>query len=125
MARDLEDVVIQIKNIYGYPSFADFISSDPDRRTVMYRRFNFLSARNLLNFQSELSKLEVQLLAFDWEDFQKAKGSEFDDTKGDWNLLQEKARDATSMEKQRLDLIMRIYEVLEKYSKLIAMALAG
>jgi hypothetical protein len=49
MARDPEDVVIQIKDIHGYPSFADFISSDPDRRTVMYRRFDFLSARNLLS----------------------------------------------------------------------------
>jgi hypothetical protein len=76
-------------------------------------------------FQSELSELETQLLAFDREDFQKAKGSEFDDSKGDWNLLQEKARDATSMEKRRLDLVMRIREVLEKYGKPINMALVG
>lgn len=125
MDRDPEDVMIQIKSIHGYPSFADFISSDPDRRTVMYRRFDFLSARNLLYFQSELSELEAQLFAFDREDFQKAKGSDFDESRGDWNMLQEKARDATSMEKQRLDLVMRIREILEKYGKPIAMALAG
>ena len=91
----------------------------------MYRRFDFLSARNLLYFQSELSELEAQLLAFDREDFQKAKGSEFDGSKGNWNLFLEKARDTKSMEKQRLDLVMRIREVLEKYGKPIAMALAG
>ncbi|KAI4228054.1 MAG: hypothetical protein LQ349_006609 [Xanthoria aureola] len=50
----------------GYPSFAHFISQDGD--AAIYRRYESLSARNLLYLQSELHELEGQLEALDAED---------------------------------------------------------
>jgi hypothetical protein len=44
------------KHLSGYPSFAAFISQDPD--AAIYRKFERLSARNLLYLQSELHHLE-------------------------------------------------------------------
>jgi hypothetical protein len=50
----------------GYPSFAEFITQDQD--AAIYRKFERLSARNLLYLQSELHDLEGQLQALDEED---------------------------------------------------------
>jgi hypothetical protein len=47
----------------GYPSLANFISSDRD--FFVFRRFNNLAARNLLYLQDELIELEEKLNAID------------------------------------------------------------
>jgi hypothetical protein len=43
----------------GYPRYAAFIANDEDRSTTIYRRFERLSARNLLYLETELSELEA------------------------------------------------------------------
>ncbi|KAF2023207.1 hypothetical protein EK21DRAFT_105440 [Setomelanomma holmii] len=43
------------------PSVADLISSDPDRTSLVFRRFDKLAARSLLYLQSELADLEAKL----------------------------------------------------------------
>jgi hypothetical protein len=47
----------------GYPSFATFIARDQD--AAIYRKYEHLSARNLLYLQSEIHELEEQLYALD------------------------------------------------------------
>jgi hypothetical protein len=58
----------------GYPSFAAFIHQDPD--AAIYRKFERLSARNLLYLQSELHDLEGQLQALDREDTEDAENED-------------------------------------------------
>ena len=45
--------------VMGYPRYAAFIASDEDRSTTIYRRFERLSARNLLYLETELQELEA------------------------------------------------------------------
>ncbi|KAM7213887.1 hypothetical protein V8F06_010706 [Rhypophila decipiens] len=52
----------------GFPSLAAFIASDPDRTAGIFKRFDRLAARNLLNIQAELAELQLQLDIFDDED---------------------------------------------------------
>ncbi|KAF1836973.1 hypothetical protein BDW02DRAFT_566567 [Decorospora gaudefroyi] len=52
----------------GYPSLANFIASDRDRTTLIYKRFDNLAARNLLYLQSELAELQAKQVVFDQED---------------------------------------------------------
>lgn len=47
----------------GFPTFAAYIASDPE--LAIYRKFDFLSARNLLYLQGELITLEAELKEFD------------------------------------------------------------
>ena len=47
------------QHIMGYPRFAAFIANDEDRSTTIYRRFERLSARNLLYLETELQELEA------------------------------------------------------------------
>ncbi|PGH23556.1 hypothetical protein AJ80_02336 [Polytolypa hystricis UAMH7299] len=51
----------------GYPALASWISSDPDDEGFIFRRFSRLSARNLLNLQSQLISIEKQLDDLDSE----------------------------------------------------------
>jgi len=51
----------------GYPSLAEWISRDPDYETLIFRRFDRLAARNLLNLQSELIAIETRLDRLDEE----------------------------------------------------------
>ncbi|KAL8668306.1 MAG: hypothetical protein Q9168_007064 [Polycauliona sp. 1 TL-2023] len=50
----------------GYPSFAHFIAQDGD--AAIYRKYESLSARNLLYLQSELHELEGELEVLDAAD---------------------------------------------------------
>ena len=69
MFPDVEDGKIQVHYLKGYPSLAAFIASDKDESTAIYRRFDRLSVRNLLLFQSELAELGAQQDSLDEEDF--------------------------------------------------------
>lgn len=57
--------------LQGYPTFADFIAADAD--AAIYRRFESLSARNLLYLQSELHELEAELNELDAIDVKERK----------------------------------------------------
>lgn len=65
---DLEVMSASTRRLDGYPTFAEFIAKDKD--AAIYRRFENLSARNLLYLQSELHDLERQLEELDRKDAQ-------------------------------------------------------
>ncbi|KAF6798239.1 hypothetical protein CMUS01_15725 [Colletotrichum musicola] len=52
----------------GYAAVAEWMARDVDNETLIYRRFDELSARCILNLQSELLELEEQLQKLDEED---------------------------------------------------------
>lgn len=52
----------------GFPSLSNFIASDRDGTSAIFKRFNRLAARNLLILQSELAGLEAKLDEYDRED---------------------------------------------------------
>jgi hypothetical protein len=54
----------------GYPTFSAFIARDQD--AAIYRKYESLSARNLLYLSSEIHELEGQLKALDEEDFKSS-----------------------------------------------------
>ena len=63
---DLQAMSAPTRRLEGYPTFAAFIAKDKD--AAIYRRFETLSARNLLYLQSELHDLEGQLEELDRKD---------------------------------------------------------
>jgi len=115
MYSDLEKDAVELKYVHGYPSLADFIASDPEHSTTIYRRFDFLSARNLLFLQSELVELEADLRRFDQEDLRNTQ-TEDSDSARDFKTFHEKAKDAQSGEAKRLKLQLLIREKLKEYS---------
>lgn len=58
--RDVEAGRCSARSLDGFPSLAEFIASDPDHTSLVFRRFDKLAARNLLYLQSELAELEAK-----------------------------------------------------------------
>ncbi len=124
----------------GYPRYSAFISSDEDKSTTIFRRFQRLSARNLLYLESELAELEAEQDRLDEE---SSKDQYLQMSAQSWELLclQGTARNSTMEDKvendddesnldehrarieaaaqQRLHLALRIREVLKTYRKLL------
>jgi hypothetical protein len=52
----------------GFPRTAAWIAADPNKTSAIYKRFEALSARNLLHLQGRLAALEAHQIRFDLED---------------------------------------------------------
>lgn len=117
MNTDVENEAVKVHYLIGYPSLANFIASDKNKSTAIFRRFDRLGARNLLYLQSEIAELEARQDAFDAHDL----GTLTTDQKGDmrdWKLFVEKAKDDNNArEKDRMELIKEIREKMKEYSK--------
>ena len=102
--------------VEGYPSLAAFIASDCDKSTSIYRRFDRLSARNLLYLQSELMELEAQQDQLDAEDL---RGSlEYKKSARNWQYLRHRASTIDNVrEKERLRVVKEIREKIKEYSR--------
>ena len=86
----------------GYPALAAWIGRDPDNETFVFRKFDRLSARNLLHLQCQLIQLEDEI---DKLDDEARKSSNLDTRQASrrWEKLKELAADPTRPEKARLN----------------------
>ena len=73
------------ERLEGYPEFAEFVASDRD--AAIYRKFERLSARNLLYQQSELHDLERQLEEIDREDAEDIENEAAQKSSVDWQYF--------------------------------------
>ena len=114
MPSDVEKDSVKIHYLKGYPSLAAFIASDKDKSTAIYRRFDRLSARNLLYLQSELADLQAQQDAFDEED--RNAGIEAKGIASNWEAFRKKAAEADNGgQKERMELIKEIRGKMKEY----------
>ena len=99
----------------GFSQVAAFIAEDIDRTTTIYRRFDRLSAKNLLYLQSRLQQLEAQDDAIDDEDLINPTT---DATKGatSWEDL-ERLAFVNKREKQRMELAEQIEVTIAAYRR--------
>jgi hypothetical protein len=106
---------IQTQHLSGYLSLASFITSDRDRTTLIYNRFDELAARNLLYLQSELAELQHPQRSFDQEDL--SSNLTTDNKKCARNFLDfSLAAEAQDQEqKERWDLMLRIRGLLKEH----------
>lgn len=104
---------MSIMNDHGYPAIAKFIAQDPDHETFVFRRFDELTARNLLNMQSELLALQEDLAQIDKE---ANSGSDLDLSLSmrSWRVMEQKAKSNDKV-KESLNLAAKLEMKLEKY----------
>jgi len=118
MPKDLEKDTLQVRYINGYPSLAAFMASDDDKSTSVYRRFDRLSARNLLYLQSELVELDAQQETLDVKDaLDLNAATEEMESVRDWRTLKARANEAGNLrEKEQLRTALEIREKIKEYS---------
>jgi hypothetical protein len=99
----------------GYRAVAAWISRDPDNETFIYRRFDQLSARNLLYLQSELLALERHLERLDAETA-KSADMELKDSARRWEIFSKNAENRVE-ERARMNLVIEIRAKIKEYRK--------
>jgi len=109
----------------GFPRVASKIASDPDKTTTIYRRFDRLSARNLLYLEAELAELEALQDKQDADDLQFRRNDDATDRcHRDWNMFEscanEKDEDVNvlnQLQAEKMALALKIKEKLKEYHR--------
>ncbi|KAK5217409.1 hypothetical protein LTR72_009526 [Exophiala xenobiotica] len=127
---DIEKDAIKLHYISGFQDLASFISSDIDGDATIFRRFETLSARNLLYLQSEMAELEALQARYDKEDAEEAskEGSGWSTIRScgkDWNAFEREANSPTPSTrdhfKKRMELVLTIRSKLKEYREALLM----
>lgn len=102
----------------GYPALASWIARNPDYDTFVFRRFDKLSARNLLHLESQIAQLEWELDSCDQEAMWKSRN---DVGTGhairNWEVFSESAKDSNLLEHRQMVLVSEISAKLKEYRK--------
>ena len=102
----------------GFADVARWIALDSDGETSIYRRFQELSARNILYLQAELLLLEKQLSGFDQDDTE-TDDMNVKDAARTWEVLIERQNESSDA-RLRMDVIEKIRTKLREYRALAA-----
>lgn len=104
----------------GFPALAHRIANNPDYETFIFRKFDRLSARNLLHLESRLAYLEQKL---DQADEQAIRGdNEALRSIRSWEAFEENAKERTRPEHARMKIEREIGEVLKEYREIYSSA---
>ena len=111
----LRNVFIVLVNMEsnGYATVARSIAQDPDKETYVFRRFDRLTARNLLNLQGELLVLQDELDALDVE----AASSPDPDLHSSMGSREALVKHAKGSQDRRLTIASDLELKLNKYRK--------
>jgi len=114
-SADIELGALPAEDRDGYRAVAAWIARDPDNETFIYRRFDQLSARNLLYLQSELLALEKRLEKLDDETARSAD-MELKDSARRWEVFARNA-ETRAEERTRMDIVVEIRAKIKEYRK--------
>lgn len=104
----------------GYLAAASWLAHDTDNETLIFRKFDVLSAANLLYMQSEVLELEKKLLRMH---LLTVDGHDMDlkDAASRWEALVEQSQDGSPKFRQdsseRMAVIRELREKLREYRK--------
>jgi hypothetical protein len=108
----------------GYPSLAKWIAHDPDNESYVFRRFDKLSARNLLNLQSQLISLESELDRLD-EAMWLSGNPDVILSMSRWESFKERAKDSTQPEHEKMELEQVLQGKIKQYRKTQIFSMTG
>lgn len=111
----------KVKPINGFPRVADKIASDPDKTTTIYRRFDRLSARNLLFLEAEIAELEALQNKYDDDDLVAADQVVIE-SHSDWRKFERYANEkdgkgepTQQRQAAKMELALKIKDKLKEY----------
>lgn len=105
----------------GYTAAASFLASDPDNETLVFRKFDELSALNLLYMQSEILELKER-----FRQVHNATTDSFDmnlkDMASTWETLRDQSQPGKAFKeeaKERMDMIIELRSKLREYREFL------
>jgi uncharacterized protein DUF6594 len=118
---DIESMNTQERR--GFPGLAQKIANSPDYETFIFRKFDQLSARNLLHLESKLTYLEFKL---DLADKKAALDLNIETVRSilTWEAFENSAREKREPETERMEIAEEISRVLKEYREFYLMAIS-
>lgn len=102
----------------GFPVLARRIALIPDYESFIFRKFDRLSARNLLHLEGKLAYLEHKLDQADEEAALLSADNETRRSVRAWEAFEENAANPARPEYRRMQLAEQVQETLKEYRKL-------
>ncbi|KAF2740309.1 hypothetical protein EJ04DRAFT_196440 [Polyplosphaeria fusca] len=117
---DAEPAGSAIIPLDGFPCLADFIASDPDHTSLVFKRFDKLAARNVLYLQSELAELQAKQEVFDAEDRSVQHGDlHIKECAMNWESFRDASRQPENeKQKKRMELVNIVRVKMKEYRKI-------
>ena len=112
---DIELAALKKEYPNGFASFAEFIASDSDNTSTIYRRFNRLTARILLYLQAKLRNLETIQDSLD-EEVLHSSDKKIKGATTSWEEFELLAKTRES-EKKRMAVAEEIERAVKSYRK--------
>ena len=112
-AADPENGLWRKHTLKGFPTVVAILTSDSDNTAFIFRRFNKLSARNLLYLQSRLQQLEVEQATLDQEDIENGD-TQSKKAATSWEDFQSFAGQR-EREKKRMEMAEKIESLIKRY----------
>ncbi|KAL5351455.1 hypothetical protein ACLOAV_003314 [Pseudogymnoascus australis] len=110
----------------GFPRVAQKLASDPDKTTTIFRRFDRLSARNLIYLEAELAELEARQDRWDEED-KKSTSEQVRNCHTDWKTFEQLATGrhpngdpVNPGQAEKLELALKIRSKIKEYHEALA-----
>lgn len=113
MPNETVDSESRMQFLSGYPSLANFIASDRDRTTLIYKRYDELAARNLLYLQSELAELQARQRRVDNADLSADMPTK--QCARNYTDFQQAVQANDARQKERWELTKQIRKTLKEY----------
>ncbi|EXF84553.1 hypothetical protein CFIO01_04721 [Colletotrichum fioriniae PJ7] len=102
----------------SHGAFAEFIASDSE--LSVFRSFQALSARNLLQLQSRMLEIEAELQKSDEDDAAGVDEASRLATKC-WEVFALRAQEKDSREARKMDLLYRLQETIKEYHEALVL----
>lgn len=96
----------------GYTSLAAWMTLDPDNEALIFRKFDYLSARRTLHLQSQLLELEDRLRELDASVSQDVESKK---SLKKHEVFVERAESGSGPDQERMELLDRIHQKLDEY----------
>ena len=96
----------------GYTSLAAWMTLDPDNEALIFRKFDYLSARRTLHLQSQLLELEDRLRELDASVSQDVESKK---SLRKHEVFVERAKSGSGPGHERMELLDRIHQKLDEY----------
>jgi hypothetical protein len=100
----------------GFAALSSLMASDGDQELLIFRRFDEISARNLLYLQCELLSIEERLKKWD-KKISSSGDMDLEEAAETWEVMVEQAEDGRPEAKEMMALVDQLRVKMKEYRK--------
>ncbi|CAG7558295.1 unnamed protein product [Fusarium equiseti] len=104
----------------GFAALSSLMASDGDQELLIFRKFDELSARNLLYMQCELLSIEERLKRCDRK-VSSSGNMDLEEAAETWEVMVEQAKDGRAEAKEMMELIQELRVKIKEYHEALDM----